>query len=73
VLLLAAILLTREGALHIDVRTSFDKRWIYFSVIAFGGLFKEAGLTVGSIDHGYGGGRPAHRRIFHAGIDRRAW
>jgi SAM-dependent methyltransferase len=69
-----ALVIRREFRLPSgDLLCAAEERWTYFSAIDFGALLKEAGLTVGSIDHGYGGGRSAHRRIFHAGSDRRAW
>jgi SAM-dependent methyltransferase len=68
-----ALLIHREFRLHSgDVLCATEERWAYFSAIDFGALFSEAGLTVESIDHGYGSGRSMHRRIFHAGSDRRA-
>jgi SAM-dependent methyltransferase len=49
-----------------DLVCSVEERWSYFASIDFGGLLREAGLQVSGIDHGYGGGRSAHRRVLHA-------
>ena len=49
-----------------DLVCVVEERWSYFASIDFGGLLREAGLQVSGIDHGYGGGRSAHRRVLHA-------
>jgi hypothetical protein len=43
-----------------------EERWSYFVSIDFGGLLGEEGLRVAGVDHGYGAGRSAHRRVLHA-------
>ena len=49
-----------------DLVCAVEERWSKFASIDFGGLLGEAGLQVAGIDHGYGGGRSAHRRVLHA-------
>lgn len=67
-----AMLIDREFRLPSgELLCATEKRWAYFSAIDSGALSSEAGLAVHGIEYGYGGGRSAHRRIFHAGSDRK--